>query len=109
MFTPFILETQLLNRWKMPIFDNYDMTSNLDNHLHTFSNQMMFHVVGDLIWCRVFLFPNKTCPRMVLRVTPNNIDCFDTLKAHFSIQFSLFKPATLTPTTLVNVRQDKDE
>jgi len=109
LFTPFILETQLLDRWKLPMFDNYDVTSNPNNHLHTFSNQMMFYAVSNLIWCKVFLFPNKTCPQMVLRVTPNNIDCFATLKARFNTQFAPFRPATLTLTTLVNVRQDKDE
>jgi len=32
-FNPFILETSLPNRWKVPTFDKYDGTTNPDNHL----------------------------------------------------------------------------
>jgi len=53
-FTSFILETPLPDRWKMPVFDKYDGTTNPDTHLRTFSNQMMFHAVNDPIWCMVF-------------------------------------------------------
>jgi len=53
-FIQFILKTLMPERWKMPTFDKYDGTTNQDNHMRVFTHQMMFHVVSDPIWCRVF-------------------------------------------------------
>ena len=54
LFVLAILETSLHELWKMSSFEKYDGTTNPDNHLRTLLNQMMFHVVNDPIWCRVF-------------------------------------------------------
>jgi len=35
-FTPFILETPLPEKWKIPTFDKYDGTTNPDNHMRVF-------------------------------------------------------------------------
>jgi len=48
-FTPYILETPLPEKWKMPTFDKYDGTTNPDNHMRVFMHQMMFHAVSDPI------------------------------------------------------------
>jgi len=37
-FTQFILKTPLPERWKMPMFDKYDGTTNPDNHKRVFTH-----------------------------------------------------------------------
>jgi len=84
-FTQFILETSLPNRWKMPTFNKYDDTTNPDNHMWVFTHQMMFHVVSDPIWCRVFSTSlTEEALEWFSELPANNIDSFATLKARFS-------------------------
>jgi len=109
-FTSFILETPLPNRWKMQTFDKYDGTTNPDNHMRTFSNQMIFHVVSDPIWCRVFSFSlTGEALEWFSELPPNNIDCFAMLKGRFNTRFAPLRPATLMQATLVNIHQKEDE
>jgi len=109
-FTPFILETPLPDQWKVPTFDKYDGTTNPDNHLQTFAHQMMFHMVSDAIWCRVFSSSlTGEALEWFSKLPPNNIDCFATLKARFNTQFAPLRPTTLMPAALVNVHQEDDE
>ncbi|XP_027915710.1 uncharacterized protein LOC114175140 [Vigna unguiculata] len=109
-FSQFILETPLLERWKMLTFDKYDGTTNPDNHMRIFTHQMMFHAVSDPIWCRIF---STSLTGEVLEwffeLSTNNIDSFATLKARFSTQFSPLRSAILTVDNLVNIRQEDGE
>jgi len=109
-FTQFILETPLPERWKMPTFDKYDGTTNLDNHMRLFTHQMMFHAVSDPIWCRVFLTSlTGEAFEWFSELPPNNIDSFATLKARFSTQFAPLRPAILRVDNLVNIRLEDGE
>jgi len=68
---------------------------------------MMFHVVSDPIWCRVF---SSSLTGEALEwfsdLPPNNIDSFATLKARFNMQFTPLRPTILTVDNLVNIRQE---
>ncbi|XP_027911679.1 uncharacterized protein LOC114170401 [Vigna unguiculata] len=109
-FTQFILETPLPDRWKMPTFDKYDGTTNPDNHMRVFIHQMMFHVMSDPIWCRVFSTSlTGEALEWFFELPVNSIDSFATLKARFSTQFAPLRPAILTVDNLVNIRQEDGE
>ena len=109
-FTPNILETPLSEKWKMPIFDKYDGTTNPDNHMRVFMHQMMFHAVSDPIWCRVFSTSlTGEALEWFSELPAGSIDSFATLKARFSTQFAPLKPAILTVDNLVNIRQEDGE
>ncbi|XP_027905887.1 uncharacterized protein LOC114165469 [Vigna unguiculata] len=91
-FTQFILETPLLERWKMPTFDKYDRTTNPDNHMRVFSTSL----TGEAL-------------EWFSELSANNIYSFATLKARFSTQFAPLRPAILTVDNLVNIRQEDGE
>jgi len=80
----------------MPTFDKYDRTTNPDNHMRVFTHQMMFQVVSDPIWCRVFSTSlTGEALEWFSKLPANNIDSFATLKARFSTQFAPLRPAIL--------------
>ena len=109
-FTLYNLETPLPEKWKMPTFDKYDSTTNLDNHMRVFMHQMMFHAVSDPIWSRVFSTSlTGEALEWFSELPANSIDSFATLKARFSTQFAPLKPAILTVDNLVNIRQEDGE
>ncbi|XP_027915918.1 uncharacterized protein LOC114175339 [Vigna unguiculata] len=109
-FTQFILETPLPERWKMPTFEKYNGTTNPDNHMPVFTHQMMFHVVSDPIWCRVFSTSlTGEALEWFSKLSANSIDSFATLKARFSMQFAPLRPTILTVDNLVNIRQEDGE
>jgi len=109
-FTPYILETPLPEKWKMPTFDKYDGTTNPDNHMRVFMHQMMFHAVSDPIWCRVFSTSlTGEALEWFSELSFGSIDSFATLKARFGTQFAPLKPAILTVDNLVNIRQEDGE
>jgi len=109
-FIPYILETPLPERWKMPTFDKYDGTTNPDNHMRVFMPKMMFHAVSDPIWCRVFSTSLiGEALEWFSELPANIIDSFATLKARFSTQFAPLRLAILTVDNLVNIRQEDGE
>jgi len=109
-FTQVILETPLPERWKMPTFEKYNGTTNPDNHMLVFTHQMMFHVVSDPIWCRVFSTSlTGEALEWFSKLPANSIDSFATLKARFSMQFAPLRPTILTVDNLVNIRQEDGE
>jgi len=109
-FTPYILETPLPEKWKMPTFDKYDGTTDPDNHMRVFMHQMMFHAVSDPIWCRVFSTSlTGEALEWFSELPTGCIDSFATLKARFSTQFAPLKSAILTVDNLVNIRQEDGE
>jgi len=109
-FTSYILETPLLEKWKIPTFDKYDGTTNPDNHMRVFMHQMMFHAVSDPIWYRVFSTSlTGEALEWFSELPTGSIDSFATLKARFSTQFAPLKPAILMVDNLVIIRQEDGE
>lgn len=80
LFTPRIMEMLFPNRWTMHVFYKYDGSTDLDEYLRMFMNQMELYTSSDLVGCKAFSISLKgeTLEWFSL-LPPNSIDNFTTL------------------------------
>jgi len=109
-FVDGIMTVDLPARWKGLTMNQYDGTTDPEEHIDIFTTQVGLYTTEDAILCHVFPTSLKgPALRWFTRLPPNFVDCFDTLTTRFSIQFATSKPHHLTSLALLNVRQAKDE
>nr|KYP36050.1 hypothetical protein KK1_042862 [Cajanus cajan] len=53
-FTQEIISTRLPDNWKNLTLDQYDGTTDLDEHIDTFVTQVNLYTEEDIILCKVF-------------------------------------------------------
>lgn len=107
-FAEAIMAVSLLARWKGPVIDKYDEKFDPDEHIDTYVTQISLYTTDDVLWCRIFPTSLKgTTLSWFTRLPPLSIDCFNTLMAKLSTQFTTSKPHHLTSLALVNIRQER--
>lgn len=92
------------------VFEKYDGTTDLDEHLRSFVEAMTFYSLNDLVWCRVFSLSLKGEAFAWFHSLPlNTPDCFNTLRNLFGQQYASSRVQSLTYLTLMKIKQRKDE
>jgi len=90
--------------------NQYDSTTDPEEHIYIFTSQIGLYTIEDAILYRVFPTSLKgPTLRWFTRLPSNFVDCFETLTTRFSIQFATSKPHHLTSLALVYVCQEKEE
>lgn len=77
-----IMGTSVLSHWKALTVDKYDDTMDSDEHSDVYVVQVSLCIVNNAIFCLVFpisFICHSTPPLLIY--------CFDTLIAHFGMQF----------------------
>jgi len=105
-----IVDTPLLDNWKILTIDKYDGSTDPNEHIVVYTSQISLYTWNDAIMCRVFPTTLKgaalswfTC------LPPLCIDFFDTLVEKFGAQFATSRPHHLTSIALVNIGQERRE
>ncbi|XP_017409425.2 uncharacterized protein LOC108322001 [Vigna angularis] len=108
-FTTTIMQTPMPEKTP-PVLDKYDGSADPDNHLRTFGNAMAFYTDSDLIMCRAFsLSLKEEALEWYNTLPPNTVDCFATVENLFRRQYASNRKQEVTPTDLVNTKQEKGE
>ncbi|XP_052727979.1 uncharacterized protein LOC128195044 [Vigna angularis] len=88
----------------------YDVTTNLEDHIKTFTNRITFHTWKDAIWCRAFSLSLEGEGLEWFNSLPlNTIKNFERLKRMFGQQFAGNQAQDLTVFALVNPKKEKEE
>nr|KYP35382.1 hypothetical protein KK1_043588 [Cajanus cajan] len=93
----------------MPI-ENYDGSTNPEEHLNVFLTQATLSTQDDSALCRIF--PTSLKGRALSWFTPlprASIDSFSELSSQFALQFTTSKPYRTTSLALAGVCQEKKE
>jgi len=110
LFTYFVTEASLPDKWKGFNRDCYDGTIDPDKHMDTYTTNMSLYTIDDTILCQVFPTSLKGgALSWFTKLPPNSIDSFETLVAKFDVQFATSRPHHLTSIALVSIRQEKGE
>ncbi|XP_017432042.1 uncharacterized protein LOC108339421 [Vigna angularis] len=108
-FTATIMQTPMPEKTP-PILDKYDGSADPDNHLRTFGNAMAFYTDSHPIMCRAFsLSLKEEALEWYNTLPPNTVDCFATVENLFRRQYASNRKQEVTPTDLVNTKQEKRE
>jgi len=109
-FTNVIIEVPLPNKWKGFNRDQYDGSTNPDEHMDTYTTHMSLYTSDDAVLCRVFPTSLKGATlSWFTKLPPNFIDSFATLMSKFETYFTTSRPHHLTSIALVGIRQEKGE
>lgn len=93
-----------------PTLDKYDGSIDLDDHLKTFVNAMAFYTNNDPVMCRAFSLSVKEETLAWYNTLPlNTVDYFTNVETLFRKQYASSQVQELTPTELVNTKQEKEE
>nr|KYP74193.1 hypothetical protein KK1_006862 [Cajanus cajan] len=93
----------------MPI-ENYDGSTDPEEHLNVFLTQATLSTQDDSALCRIF--PTSLKGRALswfTRLPSASIDSFSELSSQFALQFATSKPYRTTSLALAGVRQEKKE
>ncbi|XP_017410223.2 uncharacterized protein LOC108322592 [Vigna angularis] len=108
-FTATIMQTPMPEKTP-PVLDKYDGSADPDNHLRTFGNAMAFYTDSDPIMYRAFsLSLKEEALEWYNTLPPNTVDCFATVENLFRRQYASNRKQEVTPTDLVNTKQEKGE
>jgi len=109
-FTDFVMEAPLPDKWKGFNKDRYDGTTNPDEHLDAYTTHMSLYTTDDTVLCRVFPTSLKGgALSWFTKLSPNSVDCLETLVVKFDVQFATSQPHHLMSIALVSIRQEKGE
>ncbi|XP_014506181.1 uncharacterized protein LOC106765928 [Vigna radiata var. radiata] len=90
-----------------PVLEKYDGSA---DHLRIFSNAMVFYMNSDPVICRAFSLSLKDeALEWYNTLPPNSVDCFAIVETLFRRQYSSNRKQEITPTELVNTKQEKGE
>ncbi|XP_014501625.1 uncharacterized protein LOC106762304 [Vigna radiata var. radiata] len=93
-----------------PWVEKYGGASDLVKHLRSFVDAMAVYSSDELVWCRVFSLSLKDVAFYWFHsLPPRSIDGFVTLRHFFSQQYASNRSRGLTYTTLVRMKQGRDE
>ena len=110
LFTDFVMETPLPDKWKGFNRDRYDGTTDPDEHMDAYTMHMSLYTLDNGVLCRVFPTSLKgEALSWFTKLPPNSIDYFETLVAKFDTQFVTTRLHHLAYIALVGIRQEKGE
>ncbi|XP_019432678.1 PREDICTED: uncharacterized protein LOC109339659 [Lupinus angustifolius] len=90
--------------------DQYDGTTDPQDHLDAFEASMLFHGATDPIMCRAFpLTLKKATLQWFTRLAPNSINTWGTLASPFNTRFIASKEQPRSLYTLSGIRQGSNE
>jgi len=109
-FTNAIIEVPLPDKWKGFNRDQYDGSTDPDEHMDAYTTHLSVYTSDDAVLCRVFPTSLKGATlNWFTKLSPNSIDSFATLVVKFETQFATSRPHHLTSIALVGIRQEKGE
>ncbi|CAL0328659.1 unnamed protein product [Lupinus luteus] len=110
-FTSTIMACPLPSHFTRPTnIDQYDGTTDPQDHLDSFEASMLFHGATDPIMCRAFpLTLKKAALQWFTRLTPNSISTWATLASSFNTRFTASKEQPRSSYTLSGIRQVPQE
>jgi len=94
--------------WTIIIEDEYNDTTNPDEHIDVYKMQMDLYTSNKLVWC--WVFPTSLKGETLIwftRLPFDSVDSFKTLLSKLGTQFATNRPHHLTFITLVNIQQEK--
>ncbi|XP_068497790.1 uncharacterized protein [Phaseolus vulgaris] len=109
-FTNAIIEAPLPDNWKGFNRDQYDDTTDPDEHMDAYTTHMSLYTSDDAVLFQVFPTSLKGgAVSWFTKLSPNSIDSFTTLVSKFETQFATSRPHHLPSIALVGIRQKKGE
>ena len=109
-FTNTIVEVPLPDKWKGLNRDQYDGSTDPDEHMDAYTTHMSLYTSDDVVLCRVFSTSLKGATLSWFnKLPPNSIDSFTTLVMKFETQFATSRPHHLTSIALIGIHQEKGE
>jgi len=109
-FVDRIMNAELPLHWKGLNMEQYDGTTDPDEHLHIYVTQVDLYIDNDVVFCRVFPTSLKGAPlSLFTHLQPYSIDSFETLVGKFSVEFATNRPHHVGSIALIHIRQEKGE
>ena len=104
-----ITETPLPHKWKAPTI-TYDGTTDPDEFLSIYTNQVGLYSTDDVVLCKSFSVALRgSALEWFMSLPPYTIDSFTTLTTAFTTQFDTSRRHDLTTIALLNLRQEEGE
>jgi len=101
-FTNAIIEAPLPDKWKGFNKDQYDRSTDPDEHMDAYTTHMSLYTSDDEVLCRVFPTSLKGAALgWFTKLPPNFIDSFATLVVKFETQFATSMPHHITSIALM--------
>jgi len=109
-FTDDIIVAPLPDKWRGLTMTFYDGSSDPDEHLNIFRNQMTLYMIDQTVWCKVFPTSLREGPLGWFTGLPaNSVTNFKVLETKFTIQYATSRPHRTSSMSLLNVKQEKGE
>lgn len=110
-FTDDIMEVPPPDNWQWLTIDEYDGTTDPDEHVKVYVAHVSVYSTKDAIFCRAFPTSLKgEAFSWYSELPPMSINCFATLVARFGSRFASSRPDPFILTmALQNIRQEKGE
>lgn len=109
-FTPRVIRAIIPENKMLSSMEKYGGSSDPIKHLRSFVHAMVVYSSDDLVWCRVFsLSLKEEALDWFHSLQPGTIDNFVVLRQLFTQQYASSKTPGVTYTTLVRMRQGRDE
>ncbi|XP_014496173.1 uncharacterized protein LOC106757853 [Vigna radiata var. radiata] len=109
-FTVQVMRTIMPENKVLPAMERYGGSTDPVKHLRSFIDTMAVYSSDEMVWCRVFSLSLKgEALDWFHSLSPNTIDSFATLRRLFSQQYISNKTPGMTYTTLMRMRQGREE
>ncbi|XP_014521996.1 uncharacterized protein LOC106778541 [Vigna radiata var. radiata] len=109
-FTPRVMRAIIPENKMLPLMEKYGGLSDSVKHLRSFVDAMVVYSSDELVWCKFFsLLLKEEALDWFHSLQPGTIDSFAVLRQLFTQQYASSKTLGVTYTTLVRMRQGRDE
>ncbi|GMN19976.1 hypothetical protein TIFTF001_045266 [Ficus carica] len=109
-FTPFIMASPYLTRFKMPSVNPYDGSTDADEHIENYQAHMLIQNANEAALCKSFcLTLTEAARQWYRRLAPGSIGCFKQLADAFAAAFLSSKTRKLGASHLFGIKRGETE